>query len=79
MYFGAELWREGKSKNPLLFPDTLSYLQTLTSEVIRRNGSKGWGGGGGRVGKEEQTELENNKQREQEWKWKGKLGKKRWY
>lgn len=51
MYFGAELWREGKSKNPLLFPDTLSYLQTLTSEVIRRNGSKGWGGGVGGWGK----------------------------
>ena len=43
MYFGAELWREGKSKNPLLFPDTLSYLQTLISEVIRRNGNKGRG------------------------------------
>lgn len=77
MYFGAELWREGKSQTPLLCPDpdyvSSSYLQMLTSEVTgekeakERDREKGRGRDGGK----------NHK--EQERKWKGKLGKNLWY
>lgn len=44
MYFGAELWREGKSQIPLIWPDldhvSLSYLQMLTSEVTGETEAK---------------------------------------
>ena len=44
MYFGAELWKEGKSQTLLLCPDpdhvSLSYLQMLTSEVTEETEAK---------------------------------------